>query len=85
MNLRTLVQILKKLVVPSETRELVHVSKAYQDTLKTTKLGSINRQVWWMKWHNAYREAKERELPVIQGSLAVRNFLEAVQYKIAPD
>jgi hypothetical protein len=84
-TVRNIVIKLKKEVAPTETAELTTVRERYRGALQRARQGGINRAKWYEEWHAAWREAKAKSISEVDGVLAVKDFLQAIQVKLAPD
>ena len=84
-SVRLIVHNIKKNLNPSDTAELSTVRDHYRKALAKARSGSIRPLVWYNDWFSAYREARDRQLSdMVDGILAAKDFLEALQEKIAP-
>ncbi len=83
-SVRLIVQKLRHLINPSITAELTAIRERYRAALTKARKGSVKPSAWWAEWYTAYREALAQKIPEVEGTLAARDFLEAVQAKMAP-
>ena len=77
---------IKKQAAPTQSAKLAAVRARYRDALARARVGSVNRSKWYASWYAAWREVRARpELTEASGNLGTKDFLQAIQHKMAPD
>ncbi|KAH8672904.1 hypothetical protein BGZ60DRAFT_286556 [Tricladium varicosporioides] len=84
-SLQALVRNLQKIAGSTEASTKTSIREQYRNCLKQAEHGNVNPTRWQADWYKLYQRARAYGLEEIKGTLAIRDFLTAVSYKIAPD
>ena len=84
-SVRALVIALKRMLAPSTESVESALREEYNRLLSRARHGGVNPKKWIDEWIEVYSRATAYGIPEVSGSLAVRNFLNAVRVRIAPD
>lgn len=84
-TLQALLKILKREISPAKSVTQTAIRQQYQSVLVRAQNSGVTPRRWFNDWNQAYLRAKTAKIPDIEGVLGIKNFLQAIQYKIAPE
>ncbi|KAI0534434.1 hypothetical protein GGR58DRAFT_505327 [Xylaria digitata] len=85
ITLQALLRAIGDFCEPTKTSTESAVQTKYREALRRASLAGVKPEVWYNSWFDAYLQAVTYDLPDVKGGLAVRNFLEAISARIAPE
>ncbi len=85
LSLQAIVRSLQAEIAPSDDQTAERVRQEYRRVLVHARQGNYNPARWHSEWYRVYQRALSSGITDVQGSLAVKDFLDAVAVKFAPD
>lgn len=82
-TLRALIRILKRRYAPSDSSNLTTIREEYAAVLDRAA-SAVNPNTWIRDFRSALLRASQHKLPEVQGTLASKTFLRAIQRRFAP-
>ena len=70
------------MLAPSDVSSKTTIQEEYQVILRQASTGSVNPQKWHAEWFRAYSRAKLVGLLEVDGVLASKAFLKAVEARL---
>ena len=58
------------------------IREIYKKVLADSIKGVVNQEYWYSEWHSVYKNAKLYNIPEIQGTYSIKDFLEYITRKI---
>jgi hypothetical protein len=83
-SIQEILRSLKRQYAPSSTTVVSTVRETYKKVLADGAKGAVNQERWYSEWRSAYENAKLHNIPEIQGSPAIKDFLDCVARKMQP-
>ena len=84
-SIRELLKGIKTQIAPSYSNMVQTTRLFYKETLREASQGNTRPDLWYIKWIKAYHEGSFYNIPEVQGTLAIREFIQAVGTRMAPD
>ena len=85
LTLQNLVRSLRKHLAPPMSSLISTARQEYRDALNQAKVGRISPTKWHEDWSLALAQARLYGVAEIEGTLAIKDFLDAVATKMAPE
>ena len=83
-SIQEILRSLKRQYAPSSTTVISTVRETYKKVLADGAKGAVNQERWYSEWRLVYENAKLHNIPEIQGSPAIKDFLDCVARKMQP-
>ena len=78
------VRFLKERLEPSQTSLASLVRQEYRAVMEQVKSANVSKEQWMKDWEAAYRKAEGLSVTEIEGPLATKDWLRAIQARMAP-
>ena len=84
-SIQSQLRMLKKQLAPSEATMKNQIRIEYRAHLDKARNGRIGPDRWFNDWQMLYSRAQAYNIPEIQGTIALTDFLDAIMIKYAPE